>query len=253
MRGRLGALLATVLLPLSLLGAPAAAASPPPLPDDLTLADGVAQLVTVTSAHWSDTRALLRVWRKREDGWHLVHGPVRVRLGWNGWVAAGSRRQDTGTTPAGRFGLRYVFGNRADPGTAMRYRRVDGNDVWPYEPRDPATYNIYQPRRAATSHWRTDFRERLASYPYQYAYAVVIGFNMPGGVHWSKARHQYVARTRADTARGGGIFLHVQRTRYTAGCVAGRLRDIRWVVRRLDPALSPRIVMGPAHWVRRRF
>jgi len=224
-----------------------------PLPSYFSLDPSVKQLVTVTSGHWADTRAAMRVWRRTDGGWRLVRGPVRVRLGYHGWVRAQARRQNTGTTPAGRFQLRYAFGNRANPGTALRYRHVDSNDVWPYEPRDPATYNIYQPRQAATSHWRKDYRERLASYRYQYAYAVVLGFNMPSGVHWSTRRHQYVARHSADTGRGGGIFLHVQRTTYTAGCVAGPLQTIRWTVRWLDPARHPRIVMGPTSWVKSRF
>jgi hypothetical protein len=82
---------------------------------------------------------------------------------------------------------------------------------------------------------------------------VVLGFNLPSGVHWSSTRQQYVARRTADTRRGGGIFLHVQRSRYTAGCVAGPLSDIRWTVRWLDPRLHPQIVMGPKAWLVRRF
>ncbi|WP_343065140.1 L,D-transpeptidase family protein [Nocardioides mesophilus] len=231
--------------------APASAAAP--LPAYLDLPAGTEQLVTVTSDRWSATRARMSVWRKRADGWHRVRGPVTVRLGWNGWVPAGKRRQNTGTTPAGSFAMPDAFGNRADPGAKLPYEHADGDDVWPYEPRDPATYNIYQPSQASTSHWRTDYRERLASYGYEYAYAVVLGFNLPGGVHWSSKRRQYVARRPADTARGGGIFLHVQRSTYTAGCVAGPLRDLRWLVRWLDPARQPRIVMGPTGWVKRHL
>jgi L,D-peptidoglycan transpeptidase YkuD (ErfK/YbiS/YcfS/YnhG family) len=72
-------------------------------------------------------------------------------------------------------------------------------------------------------------------------------------VHWSRRRHQYVARRPADTTRGGGIFLHVQRPEFTAGCVAGPIDDIRWVVRWLAPAARPRIMLGPYRWVTRRF
>ena len=249
---RLGVLLVCVLLVLSGQGQPAGAATRT-LPSYLSLPSGVRQLLTVTSDRWSDTRGTLNAWERDVGGWHRVHGPVTVRLGWNGWVPAGRRRQDTGTTPAGRFTVPAAFGNRVDPGTRLPYTEVDGDDVWPYEPRDPATYNIYQPARAAGSHWRTDYRERLASYGYQYAYAVVLGFNLPGGVHWSAGRQQYVATRRADTRRGGGIFLHVQRSRYTAGCVAGPLDDVRWVVRWLDPARGPRIVTGPTSWVKRTY
>jgi L,D-peptidoglycan transpeptidase YkuD (ErfK/YbiS/YcfS/YnhG family) len=247
---RLGVTL--LLLLSSLVTAPAHAASAP-LPSYLALPGSVRQLVTVTSDRWSSTRATLNAWERDDSGWQRVHGPVTVRLGWSGWVPAGRRRQNTGTTPAGKFTMPYAFGTRADPGARLRYRQVDADDVWPYEPRDPATYNIYQPYLSRTSHWRTDYRERLASYGYEYAHAVVLGFNLPGGVHWSASRHQYVAAHRSDTRRGGGIFLHVQRSRYTAGCVAGPLSDIRWTVRWLDPAMSPRIVMGPTAWVKRTF
>ena len=252
MTGRLAAAAAALALGLALLPGPASAAAP--LPSYLEMGDDVRQLVTVTSGRWGDARARLSFWeRDPRGGWQRVRGPVRVRLGWNGWVPAAKRRQNTGTTPAGSFSMKYAFGTRPDPGTALRYRHVDRDDVWPYEPRDPATYNILQPRRAPGSRWRADYRERLASYGYEYSHAVVLGFNLPRGVRWSAGRQQYVARRPADTRRGGGIFLHVQRSRHTAGCVAGPLRDIRWVVGRLDPAASPRIVMGPTDWVKRRF
>lgn len=244
-------LVAIVLVAAGLTG-PAEAARRP-LPSYLSLDRDMRQLVTVTSARWTDTRARMSMWRKRAGEWHRVRGPVRVRLGYNGWVPAGKRRQNTGTTPAGSFAMKYAFGNRRDPGAELRYRRVDRNDMWPYEPHDPRTYNILQPFRAQGSHWRRGYFERLASYGYEYAYAVVLGFNLPGGVHWSQERRQYVARRPADTRRGGGIFLHVQQSRYTAGCVAAPIRDIRWVVRWLDPDLEPRIVMGPTRFVRRRF
>ena len=158
-RGRLGVLV-TVLL---LVGSAAGRRSPPPLrrgslASQISVGPGVRQMVTVTSSGWSSTRASLRVWRKRDGDWRLVRGPIRTRLGWNGFVRAQDRQQSTGTTPAGRFTMRSAFGNRADPGSGLRYRRVDGNDFWPYEPRDPATYNIFQPSKARTARWRADYR-----------------------------------------------------------------------------------------------
>jgi L,D-peptidoglycan transpeptidase YkuD (ErfK/YbiS/YcfS/YnhG family) len=252
MQRRLGVLTMAVVLVLAGLAAgPTASAATRPLPSYLSLPAHVRQLVTVTSDRWSNKRASLSAWRRDASGWHRVHGPVTVRLGWNGWAPASKRRQNSGTTPAGKFTIPYAFGIRTDPGARLRYTHVDGDDVWPYEPRDPATYNIYQPYHSSTSHWRADYNERLASYGYEYAHAVVLGYNLPTGVHWSASRRQYVATHPARTGKGGGIFLHVQRSRYTAGCVAGPLSDIRWVVRWLDPAQSPRIVMGPRDWVRR--
>lgn len=232
---------------------PPAEAASGNLASKISVPASVKQMVTVTSGRWSDTSATIRVWRRRGDSWHLVRGPVRASLGWNGFVRARERRQSTGTTPAGRFTMRSVFGTRADPGSHLPYRRVDGNDFWPYEPRDAATYNIFQPSKAATTRWRSDYVERLASYPYEYAYSIVLGFNLPRGVRWSEKRRQYVARETADTDRGGGIFLHVKEKRYTAGCVSAPIKHVRWLVRWLDPELKPRIVMGPRAWVVRRF
>lgn len=255
MRSPLGILAAALLMAVGLLagpaGAPAAAGGS--LADQIDVPERVRQLVTVTNHGWSGTAASLRVWSRRGDSWRLVRGPVRVSLGWNGFVRARERRQSTGTTPAGRFTMRSVFGTRADPGSRLPYRRVDGNDFWPYEPRDPATYNILQPSKAATTRWRPGYVERLADYPVEYAYSVVLGYNLPRGVRWSQQRRQYVADRPADTDRGGGIFLHVKEKRYTAGCVSAPIRHVRWLVRWLDPELRPTIVMGPRSWVVRRF
>lgn len=257
-RPRLRALIATTVLVAGTLssGAPATAANAPSgrnLASQLSVDPDVRQLVTVTSRRWDSTRATMKVWSRTGGRWRLVEDPVRVSLGWNGFVRAKQRRQSTGTTPAGRFGIRSVFGTRADPGSRLDYRRVDGNDFWPYEPRDPATYNILQPFKARSTTWRADYAERLADYGHEYSYSLVLGYNLPRGVHWSPRRKQYVARHPADTDRGGGIFLHVKEKRYTAGCVSAPIRNVRRLVRRLDPELRPTIVMGPRSWVRKRF
>lgn len=264
MVGARGLVLAGLLLLAGVLAGPAAGPAAGPgtpvasgaganLAARLSVPPSVRQMVTVTSVRWSDTSAAMRVWRRRDGAWRLVRGPVRVALGWNGFVRARERRQGSGTTPAGRFPVHSIFGNHADPGSRFGYRRADRDDVWPYEPRDPATYNILQPSRAATTRWRPDYVERLADYGYEYAHAIVLGFNLPRGVHWSRERQQYVAREPADTRRGGGIFLHVREKRYTAGCVSAPLHQVRWLVRWLDPTLDPRVVMGPRAWLLRRY
>jgi L,D-peptidoglycan transpeptidase YkuD (ErfK/YbiS/YcfS/YnhG family) len=254
-RRRLGTVCATLVATAALLVAPTGgpAVAGASLAARIDVPEGVKQLVTVTNRRWSGTTATLRAWRRRGDSWTLVRGPVRVSLGWNGFVRAADRRQSTGTTPAGRFAMRSAFGTRADPGSLLPYREVDGNDFWPYEPRDPATYNILQPSKAPTTSWRPDYVERLADYEVEYAYSIVLGFNLPRGVRWSEERRQYVARRVADVDRGGGIFLHVKENRYTAGCVSAPLRQVRWLVRWLDPELRPKVVMGPRPWVVRRF
>ncbi len=250
---RLGAALALGLAVSLVPSAVPATASGPNLAERFTLPDDVRQLVTVTSPRWSDRAATLSAWRRTAHGWRRVRGPMPARLGYGGWVKAAKRVQSTGTTPAGRFRIPQAFGVRSDPGTTLRYRHVDANDYWPYEPRDPRTYNIYQPSKAPGTSWRADYSEHLAGYPVDYAYAAVIGFNLPQGVHWSTKRRQWVADEVADTARGGGIFLHARDEKHTAGCVAVSRRQMRWLLRWLDPDRAPRIIMGPRKYVTRRF
>lgn len=220
------------------------------LPGRIGAPADVLQMITVTSPRWSSTVGVLKAWQRPAGGrWTKVHGPLQVVLGYSGWVIADQRVQSSGTTPAGRFGLPAAFGVLADPGTALGYRHVDSSDWWPYEPRDPATYNIYQEHKDGQSTWRADYAEHLADYPDQYAYAAVIGFNLPRGVHYDPKRHQRVAAHPADTSLGGGIFLHVRGSGSTAGCVAAAKEHIAWLLRWLAPARHPQIVMGQYDYV----
>ena len=229
----------------------AAAAAATPLPAQISTRPEVDQMITVTSRRWRTTQATLKAWRRHGDGhWSLAAGPFPAVIGWNGWTPARHRQQNTGTTPAGNFALPQAFGALADPGTAVAYERFDANDYWPTEPRDPATYNIYQRWKWRTSHWRPDYVERLWDYRTAYAYAAVIGFNPARGVHYSAKRHQWVATDPADTARGGAIFLHARTGSTTAGCVAVDRSVMRRLLRWLDATASPRIVMGPRSYVK---
>jgi len=54
---------------------------------------------------------------------------------------------------------------------------------------------------------------------------------------------------RANTARGGGIFLHASSSRSTAGCVAVDYWETRRIIRWLDAGKKPRIVMAPTSWL----
>jgi L,D-peptidoglycan transpeptidase YkuD (ErfK/YbiS/YcfS/YnhG family) len=238
------ALVAVVLAP----GGPAPAVSAPPYhPSRLAHLGAARQVVVVTSSSWSTWHATLRAYGRDADGhWHLRLGPWRARVGARGMHVAATRRQSTLTTPAGTFDVLRAFGGRPDPGTRLRYKQVDRSDWWPYDPKDPATYNIFQPRRSTRARWRPSWAEHLGDWAHgQYRYAVVIGYNLPTGVHWSRSLRQYVARHPARRHGGGGIFLHVSGSGATAGCVSTSLVHVRRLLRWLDPARGPRIVVGP--------
>jgi L,D-peptidoglycan transpeptidase YkuD (ErfK/YbiS/YcfS/YnhG family) len=131
------------------------------------------------------------------------------RVGYNGISNGLTRRQGSGTTPSGTYSMTYAFGNSRKPaGTAIAYHRVKPGDFWvqdqnsPYynELRNSALGGFLATTTGANS------SERLSDYTTQYAYAVILNFN--------RAPDQKVV------GRGSGIFLHVNGTGATAGCVS---------------------------------
>jgi L,D-peptidoglycan transpeptidase YkuD (ErfK/YbiS/YcfS/YnhG family) len=128
----------------------------------------------------------------------------------------------------------------------MPYKRADSNDYWVGDNKDAKTYNMFQPSASSKRTWRKGEAERLAAYPKQYEYAAVIDFNRPAAktVKWDAARGQYVTSKPANTKRGSAIFLHINGAGSTAGCVSLRRADLLKVLKWLDPAQRPRIVMA---------
>jgi L,D-peptidoglycan transpeptidase YkuD (ErfK/YbiS/YcfS/YnhG family) len=224
--------------------APSAGAAARPLPERLANIGDSRQVVVVTSKSWTSSYARLQTWRKSTSGeWTRVVDPIPARVGWNGMRRAANREQGTGTTPAGTFGLVSGFGLERPKGVDLPYRKVDANDWWPYDPKDAKTYNVLQPHRVQHAKWRPEWAERLASYGSQYRFAVVLDYNLPSDISWRDGER--VARQKADTSAGGGIFLHVSGSGATAGCVSIERAEMRRVLRWLDPDLDPVIVIGP--------
>ena len=213
----------------------------PTLPARLRGLGSARQVVVVTDPRGT-SRATLTAYQKVGSAWRRVLGPVAARIGQNGFTKATTRVQGSQTTPEGSFVLGPSFGNGRSPGTRMGYREVDSNDRWVYDRSDPGTYNTYQP----SGDWSN--QERLSQIAYrQYRYSVVIGFNHPVMSLSPTARPQ--ASAAVSTRVGGGIFLHVTKlvdgvSQPTAGCVSVAETHMRSLLRWLDPAKHPRIVMG---------
>lgn len=121
------------------------------------------------------------------------------RVGYGGIVADAVRKQGTGTTPAGIYTMTQGFSNGSAPSTKLAWQVTDGDDYW-VQDNDSAYYNTY---RTTTGGFNTAEAERLQDYGSQYRYSVVIDFN--------------TAKTRG---KGAGIFLHVNGSGATAGCVS---------------------------------
>jgi L,D-peptidoglycan transpeptidase YkuD (ErfK/YbiS/YcfS/YnhG family) len=245
-----GLALAAVVLGLGVVWALSADAAAVPAyhPTKLRNIGDSRQVVVVTGNGRTSSYATLRAYQKNADGsWSQKWAGMPARNGYAGWEWASKRVQDTGTTPMGTFRITSAFGLKANPGTKVKYIHADGNDYWVGDNRDAKTYNLFQPSAAAGRTWRKGEAERLAAYPKQYEYAAVIDFNRPWGstITWNPAHGQYETSKPANTKRGSAIFLHINGSGSTAGCVSLKRADLITVLTWLDPAKTPRIVMAP--------
>lgn len=224
----------------------------PPAPPVEPVVPRTRQVIVVGAPRRHTSRALMRRFQWTARGWTQVGAATRAWLGSGGVVPEAQRRQNTGTTPAGVFTLPRAFGSGPGEGIRMPYHRITDTSYWPYDPRDPRTYNVLQTVRARHARWRDDgqWSERLVDYGRAYRLAVVIGYNLPDVVYRDRATGEWRSREPANTAKGGGIFLHVHRGRPTAGCVAVSLSQMRETVGWLDPAAHPRIVIGTKKAIR---
>ena len=77
----------------------------------------------------------------------------------------------------------------------------------------------------------------------------MLDYNLPSGIKWRNG--QRIATEPANTSKGGGIFLHVNGSGATAGCVSVSRERMRRILRWLNPAHDPVIVMGPGDVIER--
>lgn len=219
---------------------PAAKATPPPAPKPVTpsppaplLVQQLAsvgnarQVVIVTSSSWSTDVATLQTYEKDAAGWHPVFPAMAAHIGRAGFSA--DKHEGDLKTPAGMYGFGTAFGQRPSPGgVKFPYRQADSQSVWVDDVNSPY-YNTWQENAALKG-------EHLASSSYvtAYAYAIAIAYNVNPIVK----------------GKGSAIFLHVSTGGGTAGCVSIAQANLLQVLRWLDPAKSPVIVMGPSSVIR---
>jgi L,D-peptidoglycan transpeptidase YkuD (ErfK/YbiS/YcfS/YnhG family) len=194
------------------------------------LRPGTTQVVTANRT--SGYHARVTWWVLRRGQWHPRMQATDGRIGYGGLVAGVRRHQGTGTTPLGTYDLPWAFGtHRADPGWRLPYRKIRRGDFW-VEDNGSAYYNRYRNQRRGGFRWWLPSRdanssERLTDFPTQYEWAIVTSFNH------DQVRH-----------RGAGIFLHVNGSGATAGCVSAPRWFIKSLMGRLDHDARPVIAIG---------
>lgn len=199
-----------------------ASSLPPSQPQGFygALFEGSGQVITVTAAGMSTRYATVNVYEKSGQAWSKVLSGVSAIIGKNGMVADSVRVQDTDTTPAGVYNIRFAFGWADNPGTKLEYRVADDNAYWD-ENSGTANYNRWVEGNPGGDY------EQLKTQPL-YKYAMVLDFN------WNQTPR-----------KGAGIFIHIKPQHYTGGCIGidegSLLKIMAWV----DSLKNPKVLICP--------
>jgi L,D-peptidoglycan transpeptidase YkuD (ErfK/YbiS/YcfS/YnhG family) len=168
-------------------------------------------LVTGRSRDSSDARVVL--YRRAADGGWQPGAAWPAHNAKDGWTT--DHRVGDLRSPIGVFTLSDAGGLLSDPGTRLPYHHSGGFDIG-----------------------GRGFRgESLAG---SFDYVVAIDYNRKTGVSpldWTRPM---------GSARGGGIWLHVDHGGPTHGCVSVSEPHMKQLLAALDPALHPVVVMGDA-------
>lgn len=170
------------------------------------------QVVLVTGRGKNSPRSQVVFYQRTPAGWKagatwFAHNALK---GWTDDHHTGDLR-----TPIGVFTLSDAGGRLSDPGSKLPYTRCGGFSVR-----------------------GTGFKgEPLAG---AFDYVVAIDYNHKKGtspLDWTRP---------LGAAKGGGIWLHVDHDGPTHGCVSLAEQHMKELLRTLDPALHPVVVMGDA-------
>ena len=167
------------------------------------------QMIFVQSA---GTAATVYTYEKNDAGlWVQKFSPI------SGFVGAGGVAADVGpkdkTTPSGTYRIEYAMGINSDPGTALKYYRIEEGMSWITTPTDP-NYNRWI--RNAVNDGKGEW---LANYTISYPYAVIFDYN----------------RDPVDTAKGCMKFLHVSSKPTETGGVGIPQAELKNIVMWLQP------------------
>lgn len=171
------------------------------------------QALVVRGATQDANRARAALYeRDTGHGWRLVAGPWRAHNGLFGWT--GEHWLGDLRTPVGVFGLSDAGGRLPDPGTRLPY---DQDPLFHAE----GTGHLGEPLEGS------------------FDYVVAVDYNRVSGT-------TPLDETRPmGEARGGGVWIHVDHQGPTSACVSLSEAHMRALLRALDPARKPVVVMGP--------
>ncbi|MFF7990114.1 L,D-transpeptidase family protein [Kitasatospora xanthocidica] len=169
------------------------------------------QVVVASGADRNTDRNTVVLWTRTPEGRWLAGETWQGHNGKNGWTA--DHNEGDLRSPIGVFSLTDAGGRKADPGSKIPYDK------------DPSFVV------SGTGF----FGDQLAG---SFDYVVAINYNRVAGNSPLDPRRPMGAK------KGGGIWLHVDHDGPTHGCVSIPEDKMAQLIRTLDPAAHPVIVMG---------
>ncbi|MFH9725284.1 hypothetical protein ACH4M4_20295 [Streptomyces sp. NPDC017254] len=176
--------------------------------------DGTTQALVVTGATVDDSTSTVTLYERNAAGrWTGTAGPWPAHNALRGWTAdhsAGDLR-----SPIGVFRLGDAGGLLPDPGARMPYDQDEEFDI-------SGTGLSGEPLEGSFDH------------------VIAIDYNrVPGSSPLDRERP-------LGAEKGGGVWIHVDHGGPTQACVTLEREALRALLRTLDPAKDPVVVMGPA-------
>jgi len=190
---------------------------------------GAGQVITVTTTGYGTDAATVTAYGLQGGVWRRVFGPYAGFVGLDGLAPPREKREGDLRTPSGTFGFATFFGIYPNPGVRFPYLDITGSwDVWDDDPSSP-DYNQWVDEQTQGQAAAGTDPEPMDNAP-SYDYGALIDYNTDPVV--------------SIPAMGSAIFFHVATGGGTAGCVAIPQGELVPVLQWLDPAQSPRIVIG---------
>jgi L,D-peptidoglycan transpeptidase YkuD (ErfK/YbiS/YcfS/YnhG family) len=172
------------------------------------------QAIIVTSPSFASDTNRLTLWQRSDGHWQSVGASIPGYNGLRGWSS--DRVEGDLRTPTGVYTLTYAGGRLPNPGTHEPYEYSPS-----YFDDDDATFLGKNLRNV-------------------FNYVVAIDFNRVPGTPPSSTIEP------DGPGPGGGIWLHVSDGTGTEGCVTVSQSDMATILRWLNPALHPVIVLRPS-------
>ena len=177
------------------------------------------QLIVVTG---ENDDYYLQCYECNDGLWQSTDIKSKAFVGKNGTISPDKKTEGDYYSPKGLYDLGFAFGTKDNPGTKMEYRDVYEGVYWVDDP-DSEFYNQWVDTKNQKIQW--DSAEKMWSYD-EYIYGAVINYNTDPIVK----------------NNGSAIFLHVG-YKYTAGCVASDKETIVSILKWLNPADNPKILI----------